>query len=282
MTIAIVHGGPLLRVTKLWWPALDEIVARHGITEIWHGAHLDAEGHLSGADLGIDAWARCAGHRVAMFPGPARAYEAAGVDAPRAATRRIKDWLGGHREYVLDGPRGKETSVRTTETVGMPHLVISLPGDSWAALLAVEAERAHIRVERVPMLREPGLPMVVNGHHFRDLRADASGRLPDGRTDKRPPLPEPWIYIGREYAGHKASPLGNPYSKQEHGDAALGLYRRHLWARIRAKDKAVLRALGEITADHHLVCWCLLANGYGQCHGQIVAAAWDWRKNEGV
>ena len=281
MTVAIVHGGPLLRITESWWPVLDEIVERHGVTEIWHGAHLDDRFEIAGADAGIDSWARRSTMAVKMFPIPTKVYEQAGVDTAKALTRRIKDWLGGHRQYVIDGPRGKESSIKTTETVGLPHLVIMLPGDTWTSLLAVEARRAHIYVETVAMVREPGLPLVINGHHYCGIHSTADS--PTGeKVDRRPPLPGPWIYIGRACAGHAASPLANPFTRQEHGDVALPLYRRHLWAKMKARDPAVLQALDEITPEHHLVCWCLLPNGYGQCHGQIVVAAWDWWRNEGA
>lgn len=281
MTIAIVHGGPLLRITESWWPVLDEIVAKHGITEIWHGAHVDARHELAGSDAAIDTWARRSCLQVKIFPIPHGVYESAGVDTAKAPTRRIKDWLGGHRQYVVDGKSGKESSVKTTETVGLPHLVISLPGDTWTSLLAVEARRAHLQVETVAMVREPGLPLVINGHHHRALGA-TDGPDVGGKVDRRPPLPEPWIYIGRACAGHASSALANPFTKQDHGDAAIPLYKRHLWAKMKAQDPAVLRALDEITPEHHLVCWCLLPNGYGQCHGQIVVAAWDWLRNEGT
>ena len=284
MTTAIVHAGPLLRVNRLWWDTLDALVAEHRITTIWHGAHLDGEGHLAGADLGIDAWARIAGLEVAMFPAPTRVYEQAGVDAPKALSRRAKDWMAGQRGYLFDGPTGKEASIKTTETVGLPHLVALLPGDSWTSLIGVEAERQHVKVVRVPMVRDPALPVVINAHHYRDPRADAKGRMPgfiEGqRPDTRPLLPRSSIYIGRKHNGFEASPLANPFTVGEHGDAALPLYKRHLWAKMKARDPAVIRALREITPEHHLVCWCVLPNGYGQCHGHIVAAAWDWWRNE--
>lgn len=280
MSIAIVHGGPLLGVTRLWWPALDAVASEHKITEVWHGGHTDDQGHLAGADLGIDAWARCAGHRVAIFPAPVNVYADAGLDLARALTRRIKDWLHGDREYRADGP--SERGISTKENLGLPRLVVLLPGDSWTSLLGKAAAKRHMKVVRVPMVRDPDLPAVVNGHHYRDLRADAKGLMPDGRVDHRPPLPEPWIYVGREYGGRKASPLGNPFSRHDHGDDAIPLYKRHLWAKMKGRDPAVLRALGEITPEHHLVCWCVNQQGYGQCHAHVVAAAWDWWRNEGA
>lgn len=92
-------------------------------------------------------------------------------------------------------------------------------------------------------------PTVINRHHFR------------GQA-----LPQPWIYIGR------GTPLGNPYTKAEHGDAALELYRQWLWGKIRAGDRSILAELDRITPQHHLVCSCKPR----PCHGDVVVRAWSW------
>lgn len=93
------------------------------------------------------------------------------------------------------------------------------------------------------------LPKVINRHHFR------------GKA-----WPKPAVYIGR------GTPLGNPFTVAEHGLDALDLYRRWLWDRIKARDRAVLQALRSITARHHLVCSCAPR----PCHGDVVVAAWRW------
>lgn len=94
-------------------------------------------------------------------------------------------------------------------------------------------------------------PVVINRHWY-------AGR----------PLPAPSVYCGR------GTPLGNPYTVQEHGPGALGLYRRHLWQKIRDRDPGVLGALEEISPDHHIVCSCKPR----PCHADIIVAAWRWLK----
>lgn len=96
-------------------------------------------------------------------------------------------------------------------------------------------------------------PRVVNRHHFK------------GKA-----TPEPSIYIGR------GTPLGNPYKVKEHGLAALDLYRRWLWGKIKDRDPQVLRALAAITGDHHLVCSCKPR----PCHGDVVVRAWAWLRRQ--
>ena len=97
------------------------------------------------------------------------------------------------------------------------------------------------------------MPKVINRHHYR------------GRS-----LPRPWIYVGR------GTPLGNPYRAQEHGEAALEKYRRWLWDRIRAGDRAVLRTLREIQEDTHLVCSCAPR----PCHADVIVRAWKWLRRQ--
>lgn len=286
MTIAFITGGALLRVGYEWWPTLDELVEQHGITEVWHGGYTGADGELAGADAGIEIWAKSCGIPVTAWPAPIDVYAKAGLDERRAVLRLFADVLDGQRGYVISGEKGREASVVTTETsLGRPGLVVTLPGGTLLSSLSSLAQAHRIPVVKVSMWHDPGLPRVVNGHHYRDIRADEQGRMPghvEGhRIDTRPPLPDPWLYIGRACNGHKESPLHNPFAKGKHGGAALDLFRRHLWGRIRAKDKAVLRALDDVTAEHRLVCWCLNPDGYGLCHGQIVVKAWDWIRNEG-
>jgi len=96
-------------------------------------------------------------------------------------------------------------------------------------------------------------PTVINRHHY-----------PDG-------LPEGAIYIGR------GTPLGNPYSVDEHGIGAFPLYKRHLWRKIRQNDPSIMKALREIGPDSMLVCSCAPR----LCHGDVVVAAWKWLRSVG-
>lgn len=93
------------------------------------------------------------------------------------------------------------------------------------------------------------MPTVLNRHHYRGQR-----------------FPEPWIYVGR---GH---PLGNPYTVADHGIAALELYRRWLWKKIRERDTRVLGAMAQIREETHLVCSCAPR----PCHADVIVRAWQW------
>ena len=106
--------------------------------------------------------------------------------------------------------------------------------------------------EAEPALRDA--PKVINRHHYKDKA-----------------LPWPYVYIGR------GTPLGNPYTVAEHGMEALELYRRHLWAKIRAGDREALEVLERLTPHHHLVCSCAPR----PCHGDVVVRAWRWLQAQG-
>ena len=101
------------------------------------------------------------------------------------------------------------------------------------------------------------MPHVVNRHHYRSQR-----------RPELPPLPAPWLYVGR------GTPLGNPNSIAAVPDVAenLRLYRRHLWTQIEARDPEVIACLNSITMDTALVCSCAPR----PCHAQIIVAAWEW------
>lgn len=98
------------------------------------------------------------------------------------------------------------------------------------------------------------------------------GPEPKRHNPDAPPLPSPRVYIGR------GTPLGNPFTVEEHGEAALELYRKHLWARIKANDRAVLDELASITPAHHLVCSCAPK----PCHGDVVIRARAWCSERGM
>ena len=97
------------------------------------------------------------------------------------------------------------------------------------------------------------MPTVVNRHHFKDTSE----------------IPRPDVGRG--------TPLGNPYTRQKHGEEALALYRRWLWSRIQERDPKVMRALRAIRADLHLVCSCAPR----PCHADVIVRAWEWlRRSE--
>lgn len=98
------------------------------------------------------------------------------------------------------------------------------------------------------------MPIVVNRHHF-----------------KSKALPEPNVYIGR------GTPLGNPFTREEHGELAIPKYREHLWELVRRRDPAVLTALNAIGPGHHLVCSCAPR----PCHGDFVLEVWEWLAGKG-
>lgn len=98
------------------------------------------------------------------------------------------------------------------------------------------------------------VPTVVNRHHY-----------------KKGELPRPWTYVGR------GTPLGNPFTVQEHGQNALELYRRWLWDKIRGSDPQVLSALADIREDTNLVCSCAPR----PCHADVICRAWAWLQTQG-
>jgi hypothetical protein len=269
VTIAVYAGCRDLATGPWWWPALDAVAAEHGISEVWHGAcslDFDDPTKLAGGDLLVDTWARARGLEVRMFPAPWRFYRAAGMKVEAAGMRRVADMLRGDRGYEIRG--GK---VVTTETVpGSPALVVCLPGGPGTQGTAKQGERLGLPVVRVPYQHKPGVPRVVNSHHYAmPGRAEAPGRAP------RPSLPEPWVYIGRS-PPLGPSPLANPYPVEQHGRKALELYKGWLRGKLKSADSAVFAALRAIPADASLVCHCVRPDGSGACHGRFVALAWEW------
>ena len=115
-------------------------------------------------------------------------------------------------------------------------------------------------------------PSVLNRHHFL------------GRS-----FPARSFYVGRPgplarqvLAAHPElvdlTALGNPYHHRRIANPALvlDLYRRWLWRRIQAGDRAILEALHQITVDAHLVCSCVRKDGSGACHAKVIVHAWRW------
>jgi len=268
MTIAVFAGCRDLEVGRWWWPALDALRDEHGITAVWHGACSlpDKPAELAGADAGVDTWARARGLQVSMFPAPWTLYRRAGLDPKSAGMRRVADMLRGDRGYeVRDG------KVVTTETIpGSPALVVCLPGGLGTQGTAKRGEQLGLPVVRVPMMHKPGVPRVVNSHHHALPGVpEAPNRAP------RPPLPEPWVYIGRS-PPLGPSPLANPFPAQKYGRRALELYRGWLREKLLRRCPLVLEELRRIPADAHLVCHCKRPDGSGACHGDTVVLAWEW------
>jgi hypothetical protein len=94
---------------------------------------------------------------------------------------------------------------------------------------------------------------VLNRHHYRGSA-----------------LPTPSVYIGR------GTPLGNPFTKAEHGERALELYKVHLCKAVEHRDPEILKALA-LAPGTFIVCSCKPA----PCHGDVVAEVWEWLAGKG-
>lgn len=119
-------------------------------------------------------------------------------------------------------------------------------------------------------------PRVLNRHHFR------------GRT-----FPPGSFYVGRSgsfarkvFAEYPElgdlTALGNPFRVEEHGAAALDLYRRGLWNDIQRRVPATVAALGRINPGSSLVCSCVRKDGSGECHAKVIVKAWKWACRTGL
>lgn len=87
-------------------------------------------------------------------------------------------------------------------------------------------------------------------------------------------------YIGRDFAGWKAAPLGNPFK-------TIAPYKEWLWAEMRKKSQAYQQMI--ILADKvqsgqaiRLGCWCKSKGADTPCHGDVVKAALEWIISERV
>jgi hypothetical protein len=107
--------------------------------------------------------------------------------------------------------------------------------------------------------------------HRRQLQAVRLGRR--ARPGVRRPLAV--HRPGQPGARLDASPLANPYRPRDFGGergATLPHYRRWLWRQIQAGNQEVLQALGAVTEESVLVCYC----APGPCHGEVVRGAAAW------
>ena len=267
----IVTGGPLLSVTRAWWPALDAVATDLGATTVWHRARSAAKADLVQPDHGIDLWARARGYHVAQFPAPHREYLKVGLPDKKAVFRGCFDIIRGRRSYLVRPGFKGDGQVWTQQLANtQPVALVCLPGRSDSKTLRDMAKELGLEIRTVPMVYEPGSPAVVNVHHY----------APMGSVrDSRPPLPEGFRYIGRNASLGGPSPLANPYTKREHGIGALDLYKGWLWDRMKTGDRRVLDEIESIEPGDALVCHCKDVDGYGACHGDIVVAAWRWLRD---
>jgi hypothetical protein len=81
-----------------------------------------------------------------------------------------------------------------------------------------------------------------------------------------------FVYCGRAAYGYRRSPLANPYKVGIDGtvEGCITLYRGWLWERVDAGDRAILDALGALTEDSVLGCWCAPK----PCHCDVIAEVW--------
>jgi hypothetical protein len=57
---------------------------------------------------------------------------------------------------------------------------------------------------------------------------------------------------------------------------SIPCYRRWLFQRLQERDHSILRAMGQLTADSTLGCFCSPKS----CHCEVIAKAWAWGKKE--
>jgi len=95
----------------------------------------------------------------------------------------------------------------------------------------------------------------------------------------RPPSGRTLIYCGRRWAGHAASPLGNPFHKVDESgrEASIAKFREWLWVKVKAEDHVVLDELARILGlakegPIALGCWCAPK----ACHCDIIKRALSW------
>jgi hypothetical protein len=112
------------------------------------------------------------------------------------------------------------------------------------------------------------------------------------RATKGEPLPRGVVYIGREFGGHRASPLANDFKITDIGtrEKAMGAFMRQLAERV-ASGHQVVEQLRKLEAGSRLGCWCaerqavLLWTGRGlpadACHGDAIASMHEALTTEG-
>jgi hypothetical protein len=193
------------------------------------------DGDCRGTDRSVRAWLK-ARQLVDLDPWPADT--AIYGPWPGAGPKRNGAMLDGDRVADLFGAGARPPA----------DMLVAFAGGSGTADCTTRALERGLPVEWIEPASEP---LIANRHHF-----------------KGEP-PEPWVYVGR------GSPLGNPFTLEQHGEAAMDLYKRHLWARMQARDRSVLAALDALTPDHRLVCSCWPR----PCHAEVIVRAWRWLRS---
>ncbi|HEY1015814.1 MAG TPA: DUF4326 domain-containing protein [Herpetosiphonaceae bacterium] len=101
---------------------------------------------------------------------------------------------------------------------------------------------------------------------------------------KTKPEPPGAIYIGRPRRSDPPSPLANPFSTEQNCSGTvtvvadpMAAYKRWIWHQLH-RDTAARREIARLAAlpDGVLLCWCKPH----PCHGDIVAAAIDWWRQQ--
>lgn len=242
--IAAVTGG------RYYWPSLAELqrmVAeglRRGVTD-WRDGDCPT---------GLDRIAR----------GFVRARGVGEVEKHPANWKRHGK-AGGHirNGTMLDGT----TPGVTSRTAGLPvQVLFRFRGNVGTANCGEQAERRGIEVVTLEPIAEP---RPWNMYH---------------RWSADQPTPPGLIYVGRSRRHGGPHPLANQFRVEfrpgeDRAAAApriLGEYRRWLWARLQAGDRAVLEALDAIQPDSYLGCTCWPLH----CHVEIIIRAWRWRQLE--
>jgi hypothetical protein len=165
---------------------------------------------------------------------------------------------------MLDGDRDALTGGRSLLDTQRADVLFAFRGGVGTAGCVREAESRGIEVVRIEPVAEPA---IWNMHY---------------RWSKAPATPPGLIYCGRSREHGGPSPLANPWpvellpgeTRAEAADRILGKYRRWLWSKIAAGDRAVLDVLDAIEPDAWLGCTCWPR----RCHVEIIVRAWRWRR----
>jgi hypothetical protein len=116
------------------------------------------------------------------------------------------------------------------------------------------------------------MPYVINVRRFLPTPGfGPGGNEPRTGRERRPELPAGAMYVGR------GTPLGNPYRRSEHGDAAIDLYRDWLREKVRRRDPAVMEQLRKIRENTALACSCAPRI----CHADVILEAWTRMRDSG-
>lgn len=240
--VMVVTGWRLLRVRGEWWPALDAVRRSFGFDTVWTGG-------ARGVDEWIELWAKDRELQVERFPAPWELAKQGGLPVAAAGPIRNENMLLGRRDFVLEHGHLVPRERVPGTVVGL----MALPGGA-GTLNTVKLARAREITVTHPY--PPHGPIPINAHHY-----------PEG-------LPPGAVYVGREWNGFEASPLGNRFR----GRDALRLYRSWLAERLAAADHTISCALDSIDEGALLACWCKDPAGGRPCHADVIVSAWWHRR----